>query len=322
MTDGVEKKVILQTTAIVAPLDHIEAHYTVLRLDQADDPAAFLRQFGPGVTAAIGNKLTAEMISALPDLKLYANFGVGYDGVDLAAANTRGLKVTNTPDVLTEEVADTTMALLLGALRQIPTVDRYVRENRWEKEGPYPLLPVTLVGATVGILGLGRIGAAIAKRCEASGALIAYTGRTEKPEYPAYRFVADLTDLASQSDILVVACKGGEETRGLVTRDVLKALGPKGLLVNIARGTVIDETAMVAALEADEIWGAALDVFDNEPFVPDALKAMTEKVVLAPHIGSATQATRLGMANVMIANVAAFLAGKPLLTEVPETKSA
>ncbi|MCR9257382.1 MAG: 2-hydroxyacid dehydrogenase [Alphaproteobacteria bacterium] len=317
-----EKPVVMQTSPIVAPMDHIYERYTVLRLDQAADKDGFLAANGPGVRAAIGNKITAETMASLPDLALYANFGVGYDGVDIAGAKANGVRVTNTPDVLTEEVADTTMALLLAGLRQIPQVDRYVRDGRWEREGPYPLLPVTLVGATVGILGLGRIGAAIAKRCVASGALIAYTGRAEKAGFPTYGFVADLEDLASRSDILVVACKGGEETRNLVTREVLRALGPKGLLVNIARGSVVDEPALAAALEEGEIWGAALDVFDKEPFVPEALKHMTDRVVLAPHIGSATEATRTGMANVMIANVEAFFAGKPLLTEVPETKDA
>jgi len=315
-----EKPVVMQTTPIVAPMDHVAERFALLRLDEAEDPAAFLAAHGAGVEVAIGNRITAETMAALPDLKLYANFGVGYDGVDIAAARQHGVRVTNTPDVLTEEVADTTMALLLGALRKIPAVDRYVREGRWEREGPYPLLPLTLVGSTVGILGLGRIGAAIARRCVASGARIAYTGRAAKPDYPDYAFVASLTELAGQADILVVACKGGDETRGLVTREVLRALGPKGLLVNIARGSVIDEPALVAALEAGEIWGAGLDVFDNEPFVPDALKQMTERVVMAPHIGSATEATRTGMANVMAANVEAFFAGRPLLTEVPETK--
>jgi lactate dehydrogenase-like 2-hydroxyacid dehydrogenase len=244
--------------------------------------------------------------------------GVGYDGVDVAAAKARGVKVTHTPDVLNDEVADTAIGLMLCAARQLPAADRYVRSGKW-LEGPMPLAR-KMSGARLGIVGMGRIGKTIAGRALAFGMSIAYTARSAKADVP-YRYEPDIVALARESDFLVVITPGGAGTRKLVNAEVLAALGNKGILVNVARGSVVDEAALVAALVSGTLGGAALDVFEDEPRVPQALIDLPH-VVLAPHIGSATRETRQAMADLAMNNLRAHFAGKPVLTMVPELRGA
>jgi hydroxypyruvate reductase len=262
------------------------------------------------------SKVGAELIAQLPALEIVSIMGVGYDGVDVAAAKARGVLVTHTPDVLNDDVADLALALALNIARRIPQADRHVRAGLWP-QGPMPLA-TKLSGARMGIVGMGRIGQAIAERARAFGMSVAYTARSAKPGLP-YTFHDQVTALAAQSDFLVVITPGGAATRKLIDAKVLAALGPKGYLVNVARGSVVDETALIEALQAGTIAGAALDVFENEPQVPEALRAL-DNVVLTPHIGSATTATRHAMANLAFQNLRAFFAGEKPPTPVPECR--
>jgi lactate dehydrogenase-like 2-hydroxyacid dehydrogenase len=262
------------------------------------------------------SKVDAELIGKLPALEIVSIMGVGYDGVDVAAAKARGVLVTHTPDVLNDDVADLAMALALNVARRIPQADRYVREGKWP-QGPMPLA-TKVSGARLGLVGMGRIGQAIAQRARAFGMSVAYTARSAKPGLP-YTFHDQVTALAAQSDFLIVITPGGAATRKLIDAPVLEALGPKGYLINVARGSVVDEAALIAALQQGTIAGAALDVFENEPHVPEALRAL-DNVVLVPHIGSATVATRHAMANLAFENLRAFFAGEKPPTPIPECR--
>ncbi|MBE0529369.1 MAG: 2-hydroxyacid dehydrogenase [Rhodospirillales bacterium] len=255
-------------------------------------------------------------IAALPNLKIIANFGVGYDGIEVQAAKARGVMVTHTPNVLTDETATTALLLALAVTRKLVVLDRLVRTGGWPTE-PRELLANSIIGKTAGIIGLGRIGKAIARRLEACGAVVAYTDPA-KQDVP-YAFHPDPVSLAAASDLLVVACQGGATTRHLVNAKVLDALGPEGFLVNAARGTIVDEKALIAALKEGRIAGAGLDVFENEPHVPADLWAM-DNVVLMPHRGSGTHETRRRMAELCRSNLDAFFAGQPLPTPVPEMR--
>jgi lactate dehydrogenase-like 2-hydroxyacid dehydrogenase len=254
-----------------------------------------------------------ELIAQLPKLEIVSVFGVGYDGVDVAAARERGIAVTHTPNVLNDEVADLAMALVLAVSRRLVEADRYVRSGAW-KNGPMPLAR-KVSGARMGIVGLGRIGLAIAKRAEAFGMSIAYTSRNARADLP-YPYFPSAEALAREVDFLVVITPGGAATRKLIDAKVLAALGSKGYLVNVARGSVVDEAALVQALLDKTIAGAALDVFENEPHVPSELLAL-DNVVLTPHVGSATWQTRQAMADLAFGNLAAHFAGRPLLSPVP-----
>jgi lactate dehydrogenase-like 2-hydroxyacid dehydrogenase len=292
-----------------------ESTYTIHKLWEAPDRDAFLASVADRITAVASTGTRGvddATMGKLPKLKVIGHFGVGVDSVDVEAARRRGITVTNTPDVLTEDVADIALALLLGAVRRVPQGDRYVREGKWLK-GPMALTQ-SVQGKKVGIVGLGRIGKAIAKRCEAFNLPVSYHGRSRQAAI-AYPYHADLVSLAREVDILVVAAPGGEETRGLVGRAALEALGPEGAIVNIARGSVIDEAAMIEALKSGKLGAAGLDVFDKEPQVPAELLAL-ENVVVQPHVGSATHPTRTAMGQLVIDNIAAHFAGKPLITPV------
>jgi hydroxypyruvate reductase len=279
----------------------------------------------PGLLAAEGQRIRGlvqgggtvtptDLLDQLPKLEIISVFGVGYDGVPVDYCRRRGLKVTNTPDVLTDDVADVAVGLVLMTGRGFAKAERFVRGGEWEKKGPE--LTTKLGGRTAGILGLGRIGKAIGQRLEAMGMKIAYTGRKAQPGVH-YRYVPDLKALAAESDFLIVACPGGPATKHLVNADVLAALGRKGTIVNIARGSIIDEPALVKALQDGTIGGAGLDVFADEPHVPKPLLAM-DNVVLLPHVGSATNETRKAMGDLCKANLDAWFAGRPLLTLIPE----
>lgn len=262
----------------------------------------------PGVGAS------ADIIARLPDLKLIACYGVGIDAIDMVAARQRGVAVTNTPGLLTEDVADLALALMLASARDITMSDRYVREGNWTTPVAGVPLARSLKGKAVGILGLGNIGAAIAERASVFGMRISYHGPRSKPD-TAYHYVADLTAMARDSDFLIVACRGGDDTRGLVDAEVLDALGPTGTLVNVSRGSVVEEGALVEALATGRLGFAALDVFADEPKLPDTLRAMPN-VILTPHQGSATVETRLAMARLVLDNVTAFFEGRALPTPV------
>lgn len=265
-----------------------------------------------GIAANGESKVPAELIKQLAALEIISVFGVGYDGVDVRAAHARGIPVTNTPDVLTDDVADLGMALLLSIARRIPQADKFVRANSWVK-GPLPLTR-KVSGARLGLVGLGRIGQAIASRAEGFGMSVAYTTRHKKPE-SSYIYYPNAQALAGEVDFLLVITPGGAGTRGLINADVLSALGPKGFLINVARGSVVDQSALVHAMQNNLIAGAALDVFEDEPNVPEALR-LHENVVLTPHMASGTWETRRAMADLAFGNLQAHFSGLPLLTPV------
>jgi lactate dehydrogenase-like 2-hydroxyacid dehydrogenase len=269
---------------------------------------------GPGIRAVVtggAEGIKAGTIDALPDLEIIAVCAVGYDATDVDHARARGVAVTNTPDVLTDDVADLALALMLAASRRIPQHDRYLRAGDWVSRGSAPLTR-KLSGRRIGILGLGRIGLAIARRCEPFAGEIAYYNRSPRDDVP-YRYAPDLVALAESVDILVIATSGGKQTAKLVNADVIAALGPDGMLVNIARGSIVDEDALVMALAQGRLGSAALDVFAQEPQVPEALIAM-ENVVLLPHQGSATAETRAQMGRLTMDNLHAHFGGRPLIT--------
>jgi lactate dehydrogenase-like 2-hydroxyacid dehydrogenase len=296
--------------------EYLREHYNVIALWQSSDPAQTLQQAADAqvvVTSAI-HGCSAEVMAQLPNLKLICNWGVGYDTIDIAAAHKHGVTVTNTPDVLNDCVADEAWGLMIACARHIPQGDQFVRTNRWENHDGMLPLGTRISGKKLGIVGLGRIGMAIAKRGHGFDMEIGYHNRTARTDVP-YTYMATLTDLAHWADFMVVATVGGATTRKLVSREVLKALGPSGYIINIARGPVIDETAMVELLESGELGGAGLDVFENEPKVPDALKRL-DNVVLMPHVGSATTETRQAMFGVVMGNLDAYFGGKALLTPV------
>ncbi len=296
-------------------MEVLEERYVLHKLWQAEDRAALLAQVGPAVRgiATDGHAgASAELMAALPKLEIVGCYGVGVDSIDLGYAKEHGVVVTNTPGVLTDDVADMAIALLLDVCRGISAGDRHVRTGKW-LEGPMPLTR-SLKGKSVGVIGLGRIGRAIAEKAAIFGCALSYHGPREKPDAP-YPFYPDLTEMAAACDFVVVACPGGPTTAGIVNRAVLEALGPEGGLVNISRGSVVDEPALVSALQDGRLGSAALDVFAAEPKVPEALLAM-ENVVLQPHMGSGTVETRAAMGQLVIDNLAAHFEGRPVLTPV------
>jgi len=306
-------EVLLMGPMYAPTMQSLEEAFTVHHVSKAPDREAFIASVADRITAAATTAfrgMDAATMARLPKLKIVSHFGVGVDSVDVAAATARGVKVTNTPDVLTDDVADLTVGLLLATVRRICAGDRYVRAGKWA-QGSFPLTD-TIQGKTLGIVGMGRIGRAIARRAEAFNLEIAYQGPNRKADL-AYPYFADPVALAKEVDFLVAACPGGEATRGLVSRAVIEALGPQGVFVNISRGSVADEAALIAALGDGRLGGAGLDVFATEPRIPEAFFAM-ENVVLQPHVGSATHPTRRAMGQLVVDNLAAFFAGKPLVT--------
>ena len=262
----------------------------------------------------------ARMIDALPKLEIIANFGVGYDGIDARHAASKGVMVTNTPDVLTEEVADTTLFLLLATVREFNQAETHLRGGKWEAEGNYRLTPTTLRGRTAGIMGLGRIGMAIARRLEGFDVKIEYHNRSKREDV-AYPYHDTLLGLARSVDTLIVAAPGGASTERAVNADVLKALGSTGVVINIGRGTTIDEPALIEALEDGTIQAAGLDVFEKEPHVPERLRKLANTVLL-PHVGSASVHTRGLMGDLVVDNLVHWFEGKAPITPVGEATDA
>jgi lactate dehydrogenase-like 2-hydroxyacid dehydrogenase len=294
--------------------ERLYAEYDVI---EATENPADLPASANGIRALLANgesRVDRELIEKLPALEIIVVFGVGYDGVDVKAARARGIRVTHTPDVLTDDVADFAMALLLGIARRTADADRFVRSGAWA-DGPFPFTR-KVSGGRLGIIGLGRIGKAIARRATGFDMQIAYTGR--KPQDVSYDYFASARELAAAVDFLVIAVGGGEQTSHLIDRDVLDALGPQGILINVGRGSVVDEAALAEALRDKRIYAAALDVFENEPKAhPDLLTL--DNVLMTPHMASATQDTRQAMADLTLGNLAAHFAGVPLPSPIPES---
>jgi lactate dehydrogenase-like 2-hydroxyacid dehydrogenase len=262
----------------------------------------------------VNRGINRALIEALPKLEIISCFGAGVDLVDLAAARERGIPVTNTPGVVGDECADLAIGMMLASCRQMIYADNYVRSGAWKEKGPISL-GHGVGGKTLGVVGLGAIGRAVADRAVPFKMQVLYTGPRRKPDAP-YEYVPDLVEMARQSDFLVVATVGGPETRGLISAAVIEALGPRGTLINIARGSVVDEAAMIKALQDGKLGWAALDVYDSPPGSPNPALLALPNVLLQPHHGSATIETRTRIGQLMLDNLAAWIAGKPLLTPV------
>lgn len=308
-------EVLIAISVFPPTQERLENAYTCHRLYEAANREAFLKECGPRVRAIAtfsSAGADAKLIDALPKLEIISNFGVGVDAIDLEAARKRGVIVTNTPDVLNDCVADTAMALVLNTLRKFPQSEAYLRSGFWATRGPYPLT-AALERKTLGVLGLGRIGEAIAKRALAFGMKIRYHSRSKK-KVP-YPYDPDPVTLAKNSDVLLVATPGGAATSKIVGARVLDALGPRGYVVNIARGSVIDEPVLLRYLKEKRIAGAGLDVYANEPGM-DPEWFSVENAVLFPHCGSSTVETRTAMGNLQVENLRLHFAGKPVLTRV------
>jgi len=304
---------ILQTHKLLKSCeDALAANYLVHKLHEAADKEALLASLRDRVRGIAGGNVQAELLDKLPKLEIIANFGVGYDSIDTKAAKARNVRVTNTPNVLNDAVAEITIGLMIALARRIPQAHQFVRDGNWIK-GNFPLL-TELNGKTVGILGLGRIGKEIAVRAQAMKMRVVYFGRHKQHDEP-FIYYSDLAEMARDVDWLVIIAPGGKGTEKIVSRQVLEALGPEGYLVNMARGSLVDEAAMVELLQSKKLGGAALDVFEKEPQVPPALFAL-DNVVLSPHQGSATHQTRNKMGALVVANLDAWFAGEPLISPV------
>jgi lactate dehydrogenase-like 2-hydroxyacid dehydrogenase len=298
-----------------------ERHFDVVRLWESADPETTLRERGGEVEAIVtsgGMVIDRALLDQLPRLQIIASRSVGYDTIDVDEANRRGVVVTHSLGVLDDEVADTAMALLLMAVRQLPQAERHLRAGRWP-EGPFPLSPTTTHGRRLGILGLGRIGERVAARAEAFGMSVSYHSR--QPKDRPYRYHPTLLAMATYVDTMVVTVPGGPATRHLVDRDVLAALGVRGVLVNVARGSVVDEQALIEALQSGTILAAGLDVFEHEPQVPQALLDC-DNAVLLPHVGTASVPTRDAMSQLCLDNLVSWFRGDGALSPVPESRAA
>ena len=286
----------------------------------APDHEAFIASIAPRVRAIAAvaghGRVDAALMSRFPKLEIVSSFGVGYDHIDAKWAGEHGIIVTNTPDVLNEEVADTALGLLLCTVRHLPQAERYLRQGNWPKHGDYQLTP-SLRDRKAGIIGMGRIGKAIARRLDAMNVPVVYHTRTPKPDVP-YKHYPNLVEMARDVDVIIVITPGGAATKNLVNAEVLKALGPNGILINVARGSVVDEAALIQALKDKTILSAGLDVFAHEPKVPQELIDM-DNIVLLPHVGSGSHATRRAMDELVANNIISWFAGKGALTPVAET---
>jgi lactate dehydrogenase-like 2-hydroxyacid dehydrogenase len=296
-------------------LAQLQADYTLHRYDLADDPQALLAEVGARCRAVVTNghtPLAREQLAQLPKLEIVSCVSAGFESIDVAELKSRGIPLTNTSVALLDDVADLALLLVLATRRQLISAHEYVRSGEWAKQGMFPLLS-SLRGKRTGIVGLGQIGLAIARRLEPMGLEIGYTARSEKP--CGYRYHASLLQLAEWAQILIVTVPGGPETAKLIDADVLRALGAEGTLINISRGSVVDEAALIAALQSGQLGSAGLDVFASEPN-PDPALTQLNNVTLYPHHASGTVETRDAMAKLAVDNLAAHFAGQPLLSEV------
>ncbi|EPS61208.1 hypothetical protein M569_13592, partial [Genlisea aurea] len=316
ITAGMEKIGVLMMAPFNSYLEQeLDKRFNLFRY-WSRNPNELLAQHSEKIRAAVVNAgigVDAELIHALPKLEIISSFSVGLDKIDLKTCEGKGIRVTNTPDVLTDDVADLAIGLALSVMRKLCACDRFVRSGAW-KNGQFELA-TKFSGKRVGIIGLGRIGSAIAKRAEAFDCQINYYSRSEKQIAVNYKYFSSVTDLASNSDVLVVACALTPETTHIVNREVIEALGPDGVLINIARGGHVDEAELVSALVEGRLGGAGLDVFENEPDAPEQLLGL-DNVVLLSHVGSGTVETRKDMADLVLGNLQAYFSGHPLLTPV------
>ena len=297
-------------------MDALDNDFNVVRLYNEPDPEGALnavKDMVKGILCSMGNNVSQNLINACPNLEIVACKSVGFDNIDIETAKGKGITVTNTPDLVTNDTADTAIGLLINISRRFVELDAFTRVGRWQSGAKKPISH-SLSGKKVGIVGLGRIGQAIATRCEALSMNVVYFGRNPKPKFD-YQYYDNLFKMASDVDYLVIAVPGGEKTKGMINADILYALGRDGYLINIARGTVVDESALVHALEKNIIAGAALDVYENEPNVPDQLKTM-DNVVLLPHVGANTYETLTDMGELVIEDLRLHFAGKPVKTSV------
>ncbi|MEO1550119.1 MAG: 2-hydroxyacid dehydrogenase [Pseudomonadota bacterium] len=301
-------------------MERLEAKFEIHRMSEIGDPEGWLSGPGAGVEYVATNGhdgVPDAVMDGLAHLKAVSCYGVGYDAIDCTRAAAREVVVTHTPNVLNDEVATTAVMLMLACYRNLITDDAYVRAGRWQAEGNAPLSR-TADGRTVGILGLGRIGQAIAAKLAAFDATVVYHSRS--PKEVDLTYYGDLVEMARAVDVLICITPGGAGTKHLVSAEVIDALGPEGMLINVSRGSVVDETALVAALQDGRLGWAGLDVFEAEPVVPDALKTMPN-VVLTPHVGSATQETRAAMGALVVDNLLAHLEDGTVISPVPECAS-
>ncbi|WFE88461.1 2-hydroxyacid dehydrogenase [Roseibium porphyridii] len=298
--------------------EQLDAAFTVHRSYKAEDPDAMLREVGNkirGVAMAFG-AVDAQLLAKIPNVEIVSSLGVGYDHINIPDCKAANVMVTHTPDVLSDEVADTAIGLMIMTIRELGQAEQWLRQGNWLAKGPYPLTQATLRGRTLGVFGLGRIGKEIAKRAEAFGMSIRYHGRNPQKDV-AYPYDDSLEGLAEACDTLMVVAPGGAATEHAVNAKVLEKLGPDGIVLNIGRGSVIDETALIEALENGTIYGAGLDVFEQEPQVPEALLRLPRVTVL-PHVGSASQATRNAMGQLVVDNLTSWFKSGRAVTPVPE----
>jgi lactate dehydrogenase-like 2-hydroxyacid dehydrogenase len=317
---GEKADVLMMAQMAPMIIEGADKAFTLHKLWEAPDRERLIGELAPRLRAIaaggpVHDRVGPDFMAKFPKLEIISSFGVGYDHVDAKWAGEHGVVVTNTPDVLNEEVADTALGLLLCTVRELPQAERHLRAGKWV-DGDYRLT-TSLRGRRAGVVGLGRIGKAIARRLEAFGLPVAYHGRTAQAGVP-YRYYADLVEMARDVDVMIVITPGGAATRHLINAKVLEALGPNGILINVSRGSVVDQDALIAALTERKILSAGLDVYANEPHVPPALMAM-DNVVLLPHVGSGSVPTRNAMNQLVIDNLVAWAAGKKPLTPVPET---
>ena len=312
-----KSEILMIAPMMLRVMTTLEDAYMVHRLWEATDRDAFVTRVAANIRGVATNGsvgIAGDLIDALPKLEIIVCYGVGVDAIDLSHAKARGIPVTTTPDVLTVDVADMAVGLMIASSRHLVRGDQYVRTQAWAQKGEMPLTS-RMTGKKAGIVGLGRVGKALAKRLTAFDMQISYTDVAAQSDQP-FTFIADLTELARSSDFLIVTAAGGAASRKMVNQTVLEALGEKGILINVSRGSIVDEDALIATLEAGKLGGAGLDVFFNEPHVPEALLKL-ENVVLMPHHSSGTVESRNAMGDLVIANLEAHFQGKPLLTPFP-----
>jgi lactate dehydrogenase-like 2-hydroxyacid dehydrogenase len=314
-----KKEVLLIGPLKPVVVNGLEAGCTLHKLAAAKDHDAFIANHADVraiACSATTERIPGSLMERFPKLQIVSSFGVGYDHMDVKWAAAHGVVLTNTPNVLTEEVADTALGLLLCTVRELPQAERYLRAGKW-RSGDYPLSEASLRNRTVGMVGMGAIGQAIARRLDAMGVPVVYHTRQQRPGL-SYRHYPQLLDMARDVDILFAIVPGGAATANMINAEVLDALGPNGILINMARGSVVDEPALIKALQEKRILSAGLDVYAKEPNVPQELIAM-DNVVLFPHLGSASVFTRAKMDQLIVDNILAWAAGKPPLTPVKET---
>ncbi len=317
---GEKADVLMMAQMAPMIIEGVDRAFTLHKLWEAPDRERLIGELAPRLRAIaaggpVHDRVGPDFMANFPKLEIISSFGVGYDHVDAKWAGEHGIVVTNTPDVLNEEVADTALGLLLCTVRELPQAERHLRAGQWVNSDYQ--LTTSLRGRRAGVVGLGRIGKAIARRLEAFGLPVAYHGRTTQAGVP-YRYYPDLVEMARDVDVMIVITPGGAATRHLINAKVLEALGPNGILINVSRGSVVDQDALIAALTERKILSAGLDVYANEPHVPPELMAM-DNVVLLPHVGSGSVPTRNAMNQLVVDNLVAWAASKKPLTPVPET---